>query len=57
MAVMKKKDIDKVVNQLLKDNTKTYTQQEIRQCFNSSLTTDQITRVYKRYTYLKTKDT
>lgn len=57
MAVMKKKDIDKVVNQLLKDNTKTYTQQEIRQCFNSNLTTDQITRVYKRYTYLKAKDT
>lgn len=54
---MNKKDIDKIVKQLLEDGTKTYTRQEIRQLFNNSLTTDQITRVYKRYIYLKTKDT
>lgn len=54
---MDKKDIDRIVRQLLEDGTKTYTRQEIRTLLKDSLTTDQITRVYKRYIYLKTKDT
>lgn len=52
---MNKKNIDEIVRQLLKDSTKTYTRSEIRLLLKNSLTKDQITRVYKRYMYLKNK--
>ena len=52
---MRKKEIDDIVKQLLKD-TRTYTQAEIRQLFNDSLTKEQQIRVYKRYLYLKNKN-
>ena len=53
---MRKKEVDKIVMQLLKDSNKTYTRAEIMQIFNNNLKTDQLIRIYKRYMYLKEQD-
>ncbi len=53
---MRKKDIDKIVRQLLEDNTRTYTQTELRQILDNDITSEHLVRIYRRYMYLKNKD-
>lgn len=53
---MRKKDVDKIVKQLLENDIKTYTQAELKQMLDSNITTEHLTRIYRRYLYLKNKD-
>lgn len=53
---MRKKDVDKMVKQLLEDNTRTYTQTELRQMLDNNITSEHLIKIYRRYMYLKNKD-
>lgn len=57
MLRMFKRDVDKMARQLLENDTKTYTRNEIREFFGNRLAQDQLIRIYKRYVYLKNKNT